>query len=461
MPVIPIKIKGDLRRVPWKSLKPFQGNLKEMSEDDAEKLRGSLLKFGWRFPIFVWKEKKNNWIHDGHGRLNVLKKLLEEGYTIGDIPVVDIQAKDKQEAGELLLALNSRFGKATPEGLYEFINEMGIDVETLLDYDFPDIDIDDFVSEFFEVPADGADETPEPPEPGKERTKPGDVYHLGKHTLMCGDSTDKKAVLKLMDGSKADMVFTDPLYGVSYKGTNNPNGREWDVIEGDDLRSGDLHKLLLGAFQNIFLVTKDTPAVYICYASINHTIFEAAIKEAGLRVRQQLIWKKHMVLGHSDYHWSHEPILYCSKEKSAEWYGDRTSKTFVIGTPDPDFSALRKVDMIEMLVQIHKQSTILTIAKDPAGEYVHPTQKPVELPTKTIQNSSPHGGLLFEPFCGSGSTLIAAEVTGRICRAMEFDPKYCDVIVQRFVNYTKSTTVIKNGKRDKRWGITTSQEEGE
>lgn len=457
MPVIPIKIKSKLRTVPWDKLKPFQGSLKEMTEDDAMKLRASILKHGWRFPMFVWKEKKNNWIHDGHGRLNILKALVEEGYTIGEIPVVDITAKDKREAAELLLAVNSRFGKATPEGLYEFMNEMGLDVETLLEYDFPDLDIDDFISNFFEEVNEQADETPEPPEPEKVRTKAGDVYHLGKHTLMCGDSTNKKDVAELMDGSKADMVFTDPPYGVSYTGIKIPNRRKWNIIKGDDLRNTDLHKLLLGAFQNIFLVTKDTPAVYICYSSANHTIFEEALKKAGFQVRQQLIWKKHLVVGHLHYHSSHEPIFYCSKEKTAEWYGDRTSKTFILSTPDPDFTALRKADMVEMLVQIHKDSTILAIARE--RNYVHPTQKPVELPTKAIQNSSPHGGLLFEPFGGSGSTLIAAEVTGRVCKVMEFDPKYCDVIVQRYVNYTGSTDVTKNGKKDK-WRVT-RKEKGE
>lgn len=286
-------------------------------------------------------------------------------------------------------------------------------------------------------------------EPEDIFVQPGDIYELGGHRLYCGDSTTDLSKL-FKKGEKARMVFTDPPYGVSYKGTNNPNGKEWAVIKGDDLRGDALYQMLLGAFKNIEKHTVPAPAVYICYASNNHIQFETAITEAKLRVRQQLIWAKHMVLGHSDYHWAHEPILYCSKEKSAEvWNSDRARTTQLVKMKTlEELDKMKKEEMLETLKEIWNASTVLAIKKDPANEYIHPTQKPVALPEMCIRNSSYPEDIVFEPFCGSGSTLIACEKAGRICRACELDPQYVQQIIKRFHKYTFQTVPIKCINRD-------------
>jgi site-specific DNA-methyltransferase (adenine-specific) len=223
---------------------------------------------------------------------------------------------------------------------------------------------------------------------------------------MCGDSTSPDDVARLMDGQQVDMVFTDPPYGVSYKGVNNPGGREWEVIENDDLRGDKLSEFLLAAFKNIKAHLKSKRAFYIWYATRNHIQFESAIIDAGLKSKQVLMWNKGMILGHSDYHWAFEPCFYgCHADENCEWLGDRC------------------------------QTTVWDIKRDHTGDYVHPTQKPTTLAQKALFNSSKIGETVLDLFGGSGSTLIACEQTNRKCRMMEFDPKYVDVIRRRYAEF--------------------------
>jgi site-specific DNA-methyltransferase (adenine-specific) len=223
-------------------------------------------------------------------------------------------------------------------------------------------------------------------------------------------------------------VFTDPPYGVSYKGVNNPGGREWEVIENDDLRGDKLSEFLLAAFKNIKTHLKSKRAFYIWYATRNHIQFESAIIDAGLKSKQVLMWNKGMILGHSDYHWAFEPCFYgCHADENCEWLGDRC------------------------------QTTVWDIKRDHTGDYVHPTQKPTTLAQKAIFNSSKIGETVLDLFGGSGSTLIACEQTNRKCRMMEFDPKYVDVIRRRYAefkhgegcNWQELTPVIKQNQSSK------------
>ena len=162
-------------------------------------------------------------------------------------------------------------------------------------------------------------------------------------------------------------------------------------------------------------------------------------------VRQQLIWAKHMVLGHSDYHWAHEPILYCSKEKSPEvWNADRTRTTQLRAMKTiEEIQKMSKNDLVDTLKEIYNASTVLDIKKDPAKDYIHPTQNPVALPELCIKNSSYPEDIIFEPFCGSGSTLIACEKSGRQCRACEIDPQYVQQIIKRYSKYTFGVSPIE------------------
>lgn len=285
-----------------------------------------------------------------------------------------------------------------------------------------------------EVQEDNFDEESVPDD--EPITKRGEIFQLGEHRLMCGDSTNDDDVDALMDGSIADLVHTDPPYGVSYVGTNNPNGKSWDMIENDDLRGDGLYQFLNHAFYNIAKHLKPEGAFYVWFASVNHIHFEKALNENGLRVKQELIWDKGMVLGHSDYHWAYEPCLYgCHNDHNSTWYGDRAQKTF-LAMNRTDIRSMDKKTMEEMLLKLHDGRACWRINRDNVCEYVHPTQKPLALAATAMRNSSKRGDIVLDLFGGSGSTMMAAEQMGRKCYTMEFDPHYCDVIIARWEKLT-------------------------
>lgn len=235
------------------------------------------------------------------------------------------------------------------------------------------------------------------------------------------------------------MVFTDPPYGVSYVGTNNPNGKEWNMIENDDLRGDELYRFLAAAFSCIARTLKEDGAFYVWFASVNHIQFERALEKAGLRIKQELIWDKGMVLGHSDYHWAYEPCLYGTHQDSnCKWYGDRKQKTF-LSLNRTKIRELKKEQMEDILLNLHAGRTCWRIDRDNVMDYVHPTQKPVELAARAMRNSSSAGQSVLDLFGGSGTTLMAAEQMDRKCYMMELDPHYCDVIIARWEKFTGKT----------------------
>src|SRR3990167_2370702 len=201
--------------VPISSLHEFQGNLKTLEEKDYQKLKSSIEKYGFSFPVFLWKNGKNNVI-DGHQRICVVKKMIEEGYSLpeGKIPVAYIEAKDEKEAKKKILLATSQYAKINGEGLFEFLSLNQIDPNEMLgEIEIPQINVDRFMDKFY---VDHSAEDDVPPVPVKAVSKYGEVYQIGGHRLMCGDATKKADVEKLMDGRKADMVFTDPPYSVNY-----------------------------------------------------------------------------------------------------------------------------------------------------------------------------------------------------------------------------------------------------
>lgn len=239
-----------------------------------------------------------------------------------------------------------------------------------------------------------------------------------------------------------NMVFTDPPYGVSYSGTNNPNGRDWDIIEGDDLRGDELFELIFNSFNLISPKLQKRGSLYVFHASRNQIIFEKALNKAGFNVKQQLIWNKHHILGHSHYHWCHEPIFYCSKiGEDPLFYGDRTDKTTINKL---DIDKMSETEAKDFLKNIQKGSTIWTFKKDNTKDYIHPTQKPSSIAKRAILNSSQKGDIIYEPFAGSGSTLIACEESGRKCRAIEYDPIFVSHIIERWENLTQKRAVKIN-----------------
>jgi site-specific DNA-methyltransferase (adenine-specific) len=282
------------------------------------------------------------------------------------------------------------------------------------------------------------------PEEIKTNIRPGDIFQIGRHRLLCGDSTNPEEVKKLMAGKKAGLVFTDPPYGVSYQGTDNGDGSKWTMIKNDDLRGDGLVRFLFLAFKNALDNTKKEIALYTWYAIKNHIQFETALLAAGWEVKQQLIWNKGMTLGHADYHWAHEPILYCKKqEQTTEWYGDRTGKT-ILRQRRTELTQLKKEELVQIIKNLLDNSTTWEIDLEKVVNYQHPTQKPVTLAGRAILNSSKENDIVLDLFLGSGSTMVAGEQADRKVYGMELDPAFCEVIVQRMKLFNPDLPIKKN-----------------
>lgn len=397
MKKIKITCKGS-RSVPIEKLERFQGNLKELSEKEFEKLKGSILKYGFSFPVFVWE---NN-IIDGHQRVMTVLELLKTGeYEIDDVPVVDIEAMDKREAAEKLLVLNSQYAAMTYEGLYEFATTMEIDFEAVsLNLSLPNIDIEKFLEGYVKDVPPGEDDDNIPDPPKKAKTKTGDLYKLGDHRLLCGDSTKIEDVERLMDGQKADMIFTDPPYGVDYDGGSKKREKLTDDHVGSDIYEKAIP---------IMAEYCDGPC-YTWYAGTKPIGLYNSVSTFG-DIHALIIWVKNNSTFNMNIHYKqkHEPCLYWKpKGKTLKWAGN------------------------------NNEDTVWNIDRESKNEF-HPTQKPVALAERAIKNHSI--GLVLDLFLGSGSTLIACEKTSRKCYGMELDPIYCDVIIQRWEEYTGKKAV--------------------
>jgi len=411
---IPITCDPDsnLKRVPLSDLQPFQGKLKDLPDEQYAKLKASIADEGFMAPVFVWQGK----ILDGHQRTTVLEK---EGWEIegGAVPVVEIVADTEQDAARKLLKLTSAYGKPQAEGVYEFMQAHELDLDDFASVDLPDFDDDALRALFGEDDAEPTDDAPEPPATPVSRS--GDLWCMGKHRVLCGDSTSDGDVSRLMDGQVPLIMVTDPPYGVEYDpewrkdaGINNNDGR-MGVVQNDDKADwSDAWALFRG------------PVAYVWHAGRHASVVQGSIEGSGLLIRCQLIWKKaRFVLSRGVYHWGHEPCWYAVRDgQTAQWCGDR------------------------------KQSTVWEIALaggdgDDAKGLGHGTQKPVECMARPIRHHGKVGDTVYDPFLGSGTTLVAAHAEGRVCHGMEIDPAYVDVCVARWQEYTNQQAILDGDGR--------------
>ena len=381
-----------------KNLKENPRNPNTHPTVQLELLAQIIKKTGWRAPITV--STLSGYIVKGHGRLQAAKLA---GFK--HCPVEYQNFQDEEEELAALLADNK---------LAELAE---IDIEKLTeifkDYEFEDLDLtgysqdeyDDLVGVFEEAELLG--DPDEVPEEVETRCKLGDVWQLGNHRLMCGDSTIITDVEKLMNGSKADMLLTDPPYNVNYEGGTGLK------IQNDNMEDAKFRQFLYDAFTNANIVMKEGAVFYIWHADSEGYNFRGACKDVDWTVRQCLIWNKNtMVLGRQDYHWKHEPCLYGWKEGASHlWASDR------------------------------KQTTVIDFNK-PSRNGEHPTMKPVGLFDYQIQNNTKGGDIVLDLFGGSGTTLIACEQNKRIAYVMELDPHYCDVIITRWETLTGKTAEL-------------------
>lgn len=370
-----------LPTIDYRKVKPLQGNLKDLTEENYAKLKNVLEKDGFIVPLFLWKRGDNYYLIDGHQRHRV---LTSEDYQPHEVPYVEIEAKDEADAKKKLLRISSQYGTITQEGYDEF------------SADLPEAELVETVNfdalKWSNEPEVEEDEPPPVDDANPAVSQLGEIYQLGKHRVACMDATESGSIKELMGGTLADMVFTDPPYGVDYEGKTKDKLK----IENDqdtEVFAKTVERLML----------KPGAPVYCCSpAGSSFRDFENAFADR-FYYSQTIIWvKDSMVLGHGDYHYQHEPIIYgWEKELAHKFYGDRS------------------------------QTTVWEIDR-PKSSKEHPTMKPIKLLAKAISNSSKEGDVVLDPFLGSGTTIIAAEETGRICYGVEIDPKYCDVIRKRY-----------------------------
>jgi DNA modification methylase len=385
---------------------PYIRNSRTHSDKQVAQIAASIREWGWTMPILI--DEVGNVIA-GHGRIMAAQKL-----GIEDVPCMTATgwSEAKRRAyvvADNKLALNADWDNEMLGLEFAELKDMGFDLE-LTGFDLGEIDA------LFPQPetAGLTDEDAVPEVPEQPVTVDGDVWLLGRHRLMCGDSTSIDAVERLMNGRKADMVFTDPPYGVSYEGGHNKKKR--GQIIADSLAGDDLTGLFYGALTAALSVTKDGAAFYVWYASGKSVETYSALANLPLTLRAVIQWykvKSGLGAFMSQYIPNCEPCMYLHKEgKSPAWYGPTTEKT------------------------VWEQK------KEQRNDF-HPTQKPVELPERAISNSSKQGDEILDLFGGSGSTLIACEKTARDCRMMELDPKYCDVIIKRWQDFTGQQATLE------------------
>ena len=401
---------------PRKDLKP--------GDAEYEKLKRSIQEFGYVEPV-IWNQRTGN-VVGGHQRLKVLKDL---GQTEIDCVIVDLDdAKEKA----LNIALNKISGEWDNDLLAALLKDLdgqGYDV-TLTGFDlaeaqelFGSCSMENVHEDDFDADT-AVDEISEP------KTKRGDLWILGQHRLLCGDCTQAEDVSKVLDGKYADIMVTDPPYNVDYGGTISGKDRN---IANDNLSDDEFYQFLLAFYKAAEKNLKKGAPIYIFHSTKETVNFIKAMVGAGFKYAQTLVWyKNHFTLGRQDYQWIHEPILYGWKEGAGHYFiGDRSLPT-VFEDFKENPNKLNKAELIALLSAILELPTTIIKDNKPTRSPDHPTMKPITLCAKLIYNSSHEGDVVFEPFGGSGSTLIASEQLNRKCRAIELEPKYCDVIVRRY-----------------------------
>ena len=393
--------------LPIDSLKPAAYNpRKKLKKGDKEyeKIKKSIVEFGYVDPIIV---NFDGTVIGGHQRLTVLSDL---GYK--EVQCVQVRIDDENKVKALNVALNKITGAWNEELLADLMVDLQ-DADFNLDLTgFEAPEIDQLFSKVHnkEVKEDDFDVDGELTKP--TISKQGDIWHLGKHRVICGDSTKPETYQLLLGDKKANLVVTDPPYNVNVEETAGK-------IKNDDMSDTDFFQFLFNMFVNVERSMEDDASIYVFHADTEGLNFRKAFKDAGFYLSGCCVWKKNaLVLGRSPYQWQHEPVLYGWKQKGKhQWFSDR------------------------------KQTTIWEYDR-PKSSKEHPTMKPVQLMAYPIQNSSMRGTLILDPFLGSGSTLIAADQTGRVCYGIELDEKFVDVIVKRYMEATEKSDVqlIREGK---------------
>jgi site-specific DNA-methyltransferase (adenine-specific) len=401
---------------PLDRLVPYERNARTHSPEQVAQIVASIQEFGFTNPLLV---DGNDGILAGHGRLAAAKDM-----GLAEVPVIVLDhLTPTQRRAYILadnqLALNAGWDMEMLSVELGELGELGFDLSLL---GFDDEQLAEIAPNVNQMPPDeqgDPDDVPEPP--ADPITKPGDLWLLGKHRVMCGDSKSLTEVERLMGGGLADLLLTDPPYNVALGMDETPEeakkrNRRTDglTIENDKMKDEDFRQFLRDVYYAADSVMNAGAVFYVWHADSEGYNFRGAAKDVGWRVRQCLVWNKSsLVMGRQDYQWKHEPCLYGWKEGAAHFWGSDRS-----------------------------QATVLDFIK-PSRNDEHPTMKPLELFQYQVENSSKKGGVVLDLFGGSGTTLIACEKTSRQARLMELAPRYCDVIVKRWQQFTGKTATLE------------------
>jgi len=380
---------------------PYAKNSRTHSPEQVGQIAASIKEFGFRNPILV----DGVGIIAGHGRLMAAQKL-----GLDKVPTIDCSDMTESQKKAYIIADNKLAMNAGWDNEFltlelKDLEDEGFDL-TLTGFDDKELDA---LLNVIEGTDGLTDENAVPDVPEEPKTKLGDIYILGNHRLMCGDSISIDSVEKLMNGQLADQLVTDPPYNIAYEG----GSKKREQIKNDEMADEEFRQFLKDVYIAANAVMKAGAVFYIWHADTEGYNFRGAARDMGWKVRQTLIWNKdNSAFGRSDYHWKHEPCLYGWKEGAAHlWAADR------------------------------KQTTVIE-CKRPSKSDLHPTMKPVELMEYQILNNTKGSDIVLDLFGGSGSTMIAAEKIGRKSCLMELDPKYCDVIVKRWEDFTGKKAVL-------------------
>lgn len=404
----------------------------------------SIKQFGFKVPIVI---DKDNVIVAGHTRYKASKKL-----GLKTVPCIVADDLTEQQIKAYRLADNKVAEKA--EWDFELLEQ---ELADLFDFNMMDLGFDDEDQDQEpEVVEDEFDIAP----PSVAKAKLGEVYQLGRHRLMCGDSTNPDHVAKLMEDKQADLIVTDPPYNVNYERKINTlvsgdsafkNIRRGDnQILNDNMDSDKFYTFLFDMYSLAYKHIKTGGVIYVFHSDIERVNFQSAFQDAGFKLSQTIIWVKNTFnLSRNDYHWQHEPCLYGWKEGKAHYFVDDRKQNTVIEDKGIDINKLSKDEMKQLLKAIYSDDISTTVIHEdkPQRSDLHPTMKPLKLLERLVKNSSLQNEIVWDPFGGSGSTLMTCEQLNRTCYSMEFDPKYVDVIIQRWETFTEQKAVKLKGAK--------------
>ena len=445
-PAPPAFVASKVQLVGLDKLRPLAKNPRVHSDQQIDEIASSISTFGFLVPLLV--DRKTRDVLAGNGRYAAAPRL---GLTRGPVIFADHLTPAQRRAfviADNAIATHASWDDAILAEYFTAIERAGLSLEVTA---FSREEIDEIYAAV-RPRASAEDEGPVPAPPAKPKSKPGDLWLLGSHRVLCGDATVPDDVLSLVDGAAIDCVWTDPPYGVSYKGAAGE-------LQNDDLPERELAAMLAASLASLYAVMADGAPIYMAHADTGGHIFRRVMIEAGFKLASCLIWRKdRLVLSRGEYHWQHEPILYGWKPGAAHrWYGAR-DKTTLLEFDDPPFV---QVDDNEWHLSLGETTLVLRgkgitveqlrgtmlYAERPRASLEHPTMKPVALIDRMLRNSTKIGSRVLDPFGGSGSTLIACEARGLVSYALELDPRFVDVIVIRWQNLTgRKATLARSGR---------------